>query len=245
MISYKPLFKTLQEKGITTYALIHKYNFSPSTINRLIKDQSITVEKVNELCQILDCDVKDVMVYIRDFEDNTVMEYLYDLIYTNGRLIRNAVEEFCKEITEILESKLSYTEQSALYLFLSLSINWLHIECNPDDITVLSLLKLLKCEIHPDQYNYEQTTFQILMSDTAKINDLIFYLYRHYREKSSDLPSNGLVLLDEAFQIYFEKRNIAYTSLLKALDKPPVATESEFVGKEKNAKLAAQKNANI
>lgn len=163
------------------------------------------------------------------------------MIYTNGRFTRNTVEDFCKEIIQILEQKLSNTEQSAFYLFLSLSINWLHIECNPDDITVLSLLKLLKCEIHPDQYNYEQTTFQILMNDTAKTNDLIFYLYRHYKEKSSDLPSNGMILLDEAFQTYFKKRNIAYTSLLKDLDKPPVATESEFVGKEKSAKLVAQK----
>ncbi|HCE26221.1 MAG TPA: XRE family transcriptional regulator, partial [Ruminococcaceae bacterium] len=35
MIVYTPLWDTMKKRGISTYALINKYNISSSTINRL------------------------------------------------------------------------------------------------------------------------------------------------------------------------------------------------------------------
>ena len=41
MISYAPLWKTMNRKGITQYALIHKYHVSPGQITRLKRNESV------------------------------------------------------------------------------------------------------------------------------------------------------------------------------------------------------------
>ncbi len=68
MISYAPFYKTLKEKGVSTYRLINQYDISPSLLNRLRHDKPITTTTLNDLCIILDCRVEDIMVYIPDGE---------------------------------------------------------------------------------------------------------------------------------------------------------------------------------
>lgn len=66
MIVYTPLWKTMKEKGISTYALINKYHISSSTINRLRHDQSVTTQLIDDLCNILDCRVEDILKYEKE-----------------------------------------------------------------------------------------------------------------------------------------------------------------------------------
>lgn len=66
MISYAPLWKTLKEKGETTYTLINKHNISSSTIDRIRKGGGITTAKLEDFCKILDCKVEDLIEYIKD-----------------------------------------------------------------------------------------------------------------------------------------------------------------------------------
>ena len=54
MISYEPLWKTMEKKGITTYALINKYGINPRTIHNLKHNKSITLFTMEKLCHILD-----------------------------------------------------------------------------------------------------------------------------------------------------------------------------------------------
>ena len=63
MITYKPLWETMKEKGVTTYTLINKYNISSSTIHRLRHDQGVTTQLIDDLCKILDCKVEDIIKY--------------------------------------------------------------------------------------------------------------------------------------------------------------------------------------
>ena len=63
MITYKPLWETMKEKGVTTYTLINKYNISSSTIHRLRHDQGVTTQLIDDLCKILDCNVEDIIKY--------------------------------------------------------------------------------------------------------------------------------------------------------------------------------------
>lgn len=63
MISYKPFWETLHKKGITTYALINKYGISSATINRIKNGGGITTNKLDDLCSILDCEIKDIIEY--------------------------------------------------------------------------------------------------------------------------------------------------------------------------------------
>lgn len=66
MISYDPLYKTLKEKGITTYRLINEFNVSRSLLDRLKHNKPITTVTLNDLCTFLDCNVEDILVYIKD-----------------------------------------------------------------------------------------------------------------------------------------------------------------------------------
>lgn len=66
MISYEPFYKTLEQKGVTTYKLITKYNISRGLLDRLKHNKPITTVTLNDLCTILDCRVEDIMVYVKD-----------------------------------------------------------------------------------------------------------------------------------------------------------------------------------
>ncbi len=61
LISYEPLFKTMQKKGITEYNLIYKQGMSANTIHRIKKGLPFTTETLDTLCFILDCEVSDIL----------------------------------------------------------------------------------------------------------------------------------------------------------------------------------------
>ena len=66
MISYEPLYKTLKEKGISTYKLINEYGISRSLLDRLKHNRPISTVTLNDLCNILKCKVEDILVFIED-----------------------------------------------------------------------------------------------------------------------------------------------------------------------------------
>ena len=66
MISYKPFYNTLLKKGITEYNLIFKQGFSANTLHRIKKNKAITTKTIDELCLALDCEIKDIIEFIKD-----------------------------------------------------------------------------------------------------------------------------------------------------------------------------------
>lgn len=68
MISYDNLWKTMNEKGVTQYMLIKKYNISPAQITRLKRNESVSTHTIDMFCRILKCKVCDIMEYIEDEE---------------------------------------------------------------------------------------------------------------------------------------------------------------------------------
>ena len=66
MISFSPFYDTLKEKNITTYKLITQYKISRSLLDRLKHDKPISTVTLNYLCEILDCKVEDILVYIKE-----------------------------------------------------------------------------------------------------------------------------------------------------------------------------------
>nr|MBE6545107.1 helix-turn-helix transcriptional regulator [Oscillospiraceae bacterium] len=66
MITYEPFYRTMKQKGFTTYKLINDYGISRSLIDRLKHNRPITTVTLNDLCTILDCRVEDIMVYTKD-----------------------------------------------------------------------------------------------------------------------------------------------------------------------------------
>ena len=66
MISYDPLWKTMEAKGATTYTLQVKGQISSSTIRRLKAGQSVSTNTLDALCKLLDCDLPDIVSYCPD-----------------------------------------------------------------------------------------------------------------------------------------------------------------------------------
>lgn len=66
MIVYDGLWKVMQDKGISQYALIKKHNVSPAQITRLKRNESVSTHTIDTFCRILGCEVGDIMKYIPD-----------------------------------------------------------------------------------------------------------------------------------------------------------------------------------
>ena len=71
MISYQPFWNTLKNKNATTYTLIKK-GISSATINRLRHNQGISTQTVDDLCQLLHCNVEDIIEIIPDESCNNL-----------------------------------------------------------------------------------------------------------------------------------------------------------------------------
>ena len=66
MINYEPLWKTMKEKGVTTYTLIYKQGISAYTVTNLKRNKSITMHTMEKLCNILDCTPTDIVKFEKD-----------------------------------------------------------------------------------------------------------------------------------------------------------------------------------
>ena len=66
MISYAKLWKTMQKRGVTQYALIKTYHISPAQITRQKRNESVSTHTIDMFCKILHCRVEDVMEYIEE-----------------------------------------------------------------------------------------------------------------------------------------------------------------------------------
>ena len=66
MISYKPFYHTMKEKGMTTYKLINQYGVSRSLLDRLKHNKPLSTVTLDDLCKILSCKIEDILVYLPD-----------------------------------------------------------------------------------------------------------------------------------------------------------------------------------
>lgn len=66
MIKYDKLCETMKEKGITQYDLYTRYNVNRSQLARLRHNKNVQVNTIDKLCNILECDVEDIMTHVPD-----------------------------------------------------------------------------------------------------------------------------------------------------------------------------------
>lgn len=63
MVSYEPIWNTLQKKNVTKYQLIYHWGISSNTLRRMSHNEPISTTTLNELCLILNCKVQDVLKF--------------------------------------------------------------------------------------------------------------------------------------------------------------------------------------
>lgn len=78
MYNYDSLWRTMKERGVTTYSLINHYNISSHTMSNIRHNENITIETLHRLCQILHCQASDVVEITFDEKENIVREEVKD-----------------------------------------------------------------------------------------------------------------------------------------------------------------------
>lgn len=63
MISYEPLWNTMESQGITTYTLIKKYEIQSKTIYNMKHNKHITTATLERLCDILRCTPNEIIKF--------------------------------------------------------------------------------------------------------------------------------------------------------------------------------------
>ena len=66
MIVYTKLWKTLKEKEISQYKLINVYGISTGQLDLLRKNESVSTNTLDKLCDILDCSLCDIAEHIKN-----------------------------------------------------------------------------------------------------------------------------------------------------------------------------------
>ena len=60
-LNYNRLWKLLIEKGMTKTELRTKAEMSTSTLAKMGKDEIVSMEVIVRICQVLDCDIGDII----------------------------------------------------------------------------------------------------------------------------------------------------------------------------------------
>ena len=63
MIDYAPLWKTMEEKGISQYHLLQN-GIDNKTLDSFKKNKNVTVLTIEKLCRIIGCTPNDVVRFI-------------------------------------------------------------------------------------------------------------------------------------------------------------------------------------
>ena len=66
MIRFDKLWKTMEEKGISTYQLREQCGIDSKTVRRLKANDNIETKTLNKLCAVLDCKLEEIAEYIKD-----------------------------------------------------------------------------------------------------------------------------------------------------------------------------------
>lgn len=66
MIVFNKLWDVMKNKNISTYTLREKHNIDTRTIKRLKENENVTTNTLNNLCNILNCDIFEIIEYIPD-----------------------------------------------------------------------------------------------------------------------------------------------------------------------------------
>nr|WP_026694102.1 helix-turn-helix transcriptional regulator [Peribacillus kribbensis] len=65
MFSYAPLMSTLHKRKLSKTELQKLINVSSATIAKISKDQHVSLKVIDDICEVLDCNVDDVITHIK------------------------------------------------------------------------------------------------------------------------------------------------------------------------------------
>lgn len=64
--NFSPLWKLLIDQGMKKTDLVDKLGISSSTLAKMGKNEYVSMEVIERICNHLNCQISDVVVYVRD-----------------------------------------------------------------------------------------------------------------------------------------------------------------------------------
>ncbi|MBQ3057890.1 MAG: helix-turn-helix transcriptional regulator [Clostridia bacterium] len=66
MIIFNKLWKTMEEKGVSTYVLREKCGIDSKTVRRLKANENIETKTLDKLCSALGCKLEDIAEFVEE-----------------------------------------------------------------------------------------------------------------------------------------------------------------------------------
>ena len=66
MITFDKLWKTMEEKGVSTYKLREECGIDSKTVRRLRANENVETKTLDKLCKALNCKIQDIIEYVED-----------------------------------------------------------------------------------------------------------------------------------------------------------------------------------
>ena len=66
MIKFDRLWKTMEQKGMTTYRLREQCGIDSKTIRRLKANENMETKTLDKLCTVLSCKLEDIAEFVKD-----------------------------------------------------------------------------------------------------------------------------------------------------------------------------------
>lgn len=66
MIVFDKLWKTMEQKGVTTYVLREKCGIDSKTVRRLRANENIETKTLDKLCAALECSLNEIAEYVKE-----------------------------------------------------------------------------------------------------------------------------------------------------------------------------------
>lgn len=64
-VQYNKLFKILINKKMNNVELVHKAGVSTNIITRIKRDEYVSMETIEKICETLDCKVDDILEFTK------------------------------------------------------------------------------------------------------------------------------------------------------------------------------------
>lgn len=68
--SYKPLWKLLIDKDMSKKELMNQTGISKSTMDKMGRNENISMDIIDRLCNFFDCGIDDIVYHVRTGEFN-------------------------------------------------------------------------------------------------------------------------------------------------------------------------------
>lgn len=72
-ISYNKLWKILVDKKMSKADLRRAAGIAPNTMTRLRRDEEVTLTVLNKICAAIDADIGDIMEFIPDVDEHSMI----------------------------------------------------------------------------------------------------------------------------------------------------------------------------